>query len=97
MNYSLHTLAKNDVVDAQDYYEQHAGQQVATRFMIELERVIQLLLQNPSFGTPIARQRRIYPLKSFPYSLVYQVQGDHLYILIVRHQRQKPNYASNRH
>ena len=97
MNYSFHSLAKIDVIDAQEYYEQHAGQQVATRFMDELERVIQLLLQNPGFGTPITRQRRLYPLKSFPYSLVYQVQGDHLYILIVRHQRQKPNYASNRH
>ena len=97
MNYSLHTQARNDVADAQEYYEQHAGQQVATRFMDELERAIQILLQNPGFGTPIARQRRIYPLKVFPYSLVYQVQDDHLYILIVRHQRQKPDYASNRH
>ena len=97
MNYSLHTLAKNDVVDAQIHYEQQAGQPIAKRFMDELERVIQLLLQNPGFGTPIARERRIYPLKHFPYSLVYRVQDDHLYILIVRHQRQRPDYASKRH
>jgi plasmid stabilization system protein ParE len=97
MNYALHPLAKNDVIDAQDYYEQQAGHQVALRFTEELTRVIQLLRQNPGFGTPIAQQRRIYPLKSFPYALVYQVHDDHLYILILRHHRQKPNYASSRH
>ncbi len=97
MNFSFHNQAIDDVAQAQDYYFQFAGAQVATRFLSELDRVIQLLLVNPGFGTPIARQRRVYPLKGFPFSLVYRVEGDHLRILIIRHQRQRPGFASDRH
>ncbi len=97
MNFSFHHQAVGDVADAQDYYFQYAGAQVAARFTSELDRVIQLLLSNPGFGTPIARQRRIYPLKGFPFSLVYRVEGEQLRILIVRHQRQRPGFASSRH
>ena len=97
MNYSFHDQATGDVVAAQDYYFQHAGAQVATRFMGELDRVIRLLLANPGFGTPIARRRRSYPFKGFPFSLVYRVEGEQLRILIIRHQRQRPGFASDRH
>ena len=96
MRYSFHDQPTSDIAAEQDYYFQHAGAQVATRLIGELERVIHLLLANPGFGTPIARQRRIFPLKGFPYSLVYLVEGDELRILIVRHQRQKPGFASGR-
>lgn len=97
MNYSFHTGAEKDFIAAQDFYEQHAGLQVAIRFLDELEHVIALLLQHPGMGTPITKNRRAFPLKTFPYSVVYRTQGGHLRILIVRHQRRKPGYASNRH
>jgi plasmid stabilization system protein ParE len=97
MNYSFHAGAEQDITDAQDFYEQHAGLQVATRFLDEVQHVIQLLLQHPGFGTPTTKNRRVFPLKAFPYSVVYRAQGEHLHILIVRHQRRKPGFASNRH
>jgi plasmid stabilization system protein ParE len=97
MNYSFHAGAELDVTDAQDFYVQHAGLLVATRFLDELQHVIQLLLQHPGLGTPTTKNRRVFPLKAFPYSVVYRAQGDHLRILIVRHQSRKPGFASNRH
>ena len=97
MNYSFHDKALGDVAAAQDFYFQNAGAQVATRFNSELARVIALLLEHPGFGTPMTQQRRIYPLKSFPFSVVYRLDGEELRILIVRHQRQKPNFATDRH
>ncbi len=97
MKYSFHDQAIGDIAAAQDYYFQHAGAPVATRFITELERVLHLLSENPKFGTPIARQRRSFPLKGFPYSLVYLIEGDELRLLIVRHQRQRPGFASDRH
>jgi toxin ParE1/3/4 len=97
MNYSFHAGAEQDVADAQDFYEQRAGLQVATRFLDELQHVIQLLLQHPGLGTPTTKNRRVFPLKAFPYSVVYRAQGEQLRILIVRHQSRKPGFASNRH
>jgi len=96
MKYSFHDLAVGDVIAAQKYYQQHAGSAVAARFTNELDRVIQLLLVNPGFGTPIARHRRSYPLKDFPFSLIYRVEDEQLRILIVRHQRQRPNFGRGR-
>lgn len=97
MNYWFHAGAEQDITDAQDFYEQHAGLQVATRFLDELQHVIELLLQHPGLGTPTTKNRRVFPLKAFPYSVVYRTQGEQLRILIVRHQRRKPGFASNRH
>ena len=97
MNYSFHDRATGDVAAAQDYHVQHAGAQVATRFISELERVIHLLLANPGVGKPIAQQRRVFPLKGFPYSLVNRVEDHQLRILFVRHRRQIPGFASSRH
>lgn len=89
MNYSFHAGAEKDVTDALDFYEQQAGLQVARRFLDEL--------QHSGLGTPTTKNRRVFPLKAFPYSVVYCTQGEHLRILIVRHQRRKPGFASNRH
>lgn len=97
MNYSFHAGAEQDVTDAQDFYEQHAGLRVAIRFLDELQHVIQLLLQHPGLGTPTTNNRRVFPLKAFPYSVVYRVQGEQLRVLIVRHQSRKPGFASSRH
>lgn len=97
MKYSFHKQATDDVAAAQDYYRQQAGASVAARFLNELDRVIKLLLANPGFGTPIVGQRRSFPLKGFPYSLVYRIEGHQLRILIIRHQHQRPGFASDRH
>ncbi len=97
MKYSFHPQAATDVVNAQDYYFEFAGAHVASRFTEELDRVVQLLRSNPGFGTPMSYQRRSYPLKGFPYSLVYRVEGEQLRVLIIRHQRQKPGYGNQRH
>lgn len=82
MNDSFHAGAKQDITAAQEYYEQHAGLQVAIRFLDALQHVIGLLLQNPGLGTPTKKNRRVFPLHAFPYSVVYRTHGDHLRILM---------------
>jgi plasmid stabilization system protein ParE len=96
MSFSLHPGAEKDIADALDFYIERAGGNVATRFLDEFERVAQLLVQNPGFGTPTTRDRRSYPLKVFPYSIVYCASLDDIRILIVRHQHRKPGYAGHR-
>jgi len=96
MSFSLHPGAEKDIADALDFYIERAGVNVATRFLDEFERVAKLLVQNPGFGTPTTRDRRSYPLKVFPYSIVYRASLDDIRILIVRHQHRKPGYAGHR-
>ena len=96
MTYSLHPGAERDIADALDFYTEQAGLLVARRFLAEFERVAQLLVEHPGIGTTIAKGRRIFPLRVFPYSVVYRNLEPGVRIIIVRHQHRKPEYASAR-
>lgn len=96
MTWSLHPKAEHDIAEAMDFYREQAGPVVATRFLEEFERVAKLLVEHPGLGTPMARGRRSFPLKIFPYSIVYRNLESGIRILIVRHQHRKPGYAGGR-
>jgi toxin ParE1/3/4 len=96
VTFSLHPEAEQDVADALDYYMTHAGSVVAGRFLAEFEYVANLLVKHPDLGTPTAKGRRTFPLQVFPYSVVYRSLENNIRILVVRHQRRKPNYGGSR-
>ena len=96
MTYSLHPGAENDIANALDFYSEQAGLVVAERFLEEFQRVAKLLVEYPVIGTPTTKGRRTFPLKVFPYSVVYRNTGNNILILIVRHQHRKPGYAGSR-
>lgn len=96
MTYTLHPGAEQDVANALDFYNDQAGRVVAERFLNEFERVANLLSGHPELGTPTTSGCRTFPLKVFPYSVVYRDLGSNIRILIVPHQRRKPRYAGGR-
>lgn len=84
------------MADAIGFYKQQASPLVASRFLDEFERVAELLAANPGFGTPLDEQRRIYPLRTFPYSVIYRQTGETIRVLVVRHQHRIPTYGRGR-
>lgn len=96
MNYQFHSGAAQDLADALGFYKQEASSLVASRFLDEFERVAALLVEHPGFGTPIDDHRRIYPLRTFPYSVIYKQTGDGIRVLVVRHQHRAPGYGRSR-
>lgn len=97
MNLSFHPQAATDLADIVAFYKKEANAQVASRFLDEFERVARLLAENPGFGTPFELPRRIYPLRIFPYAVVYRPVNDGLRILVVRHHSRHPNHGQGRH
>lgn len=80
-----------------DFYAAEAGPVVAGRFFKEFERVVNLLVQYPGFGTPAKPGRRVFPLRIFPYSVVYrQLEEGSIRVLVVRHQHRRFGYGGNR-
>ncbi len=69
---------------------------VAVRFLEEFERITKLLVEHPGLGTPTTGGRRTFPLKVFPYLVVYRNLETGIRILIVRHQYRKPGYTGSR-
>lgn len=96
MTYVLHPAAEQDIADILDFYTEHAGLAVALRFLEEFERVANLLVQHPDFGTATTRGRRAFPLRIFPYSVIYRNVETCVRILVVRHQHRKPSCGGAR-
>lgn len=96
MTYSLHPDAEQDIADALDFYREQAGVLIAQRFLSEFERIAQLLIEHPDIGTPTSKGRRVFPLRVFPYSVVYRSVEAGIRVIVVRHQHRKPGYGGTR-
>lgn len=96
MAYSLDPLAEKELEDAFIYYREQGGINLAQAFVTEFERVATLLCVNSGFGTPAGGARRSYPLRRFPYSLIYRSTPSGLRILVVGHQHRRPGYWRSR-
>jgi toxin ParE1/3/4 len=58
----------------------------------EVECVIQLLLEHPELGSRLDDELRHFVLRRFPFSVVYAVAGDLVYIVAVAHGSREPEY-----
>lgn len=96
MNYALHRGAEQDLLEAARFYRREGGPKLANRFLDEFERVAQLLAEHPGFGTPTQHDHRIFPLRDFPYSVIYSERDGRLRILVVRHQHRDPTFGVSR-
>jgi toxin ParE1/3/4 len=92
----LHPLAAKDLHDAAAFYEQEVSQALAARFLAEFARVARLLAEHPGLGTPRGDSRRGFPMKGFPYTLIYRADEAGLLVLVVKHQRRRPGYGGAR-
>jgi plasmid stabilization system protein ParE len=96
VTYSLHPGAEQDIADALDFYREQAGVLIAQRFLSEFERIAQLLVEYPDIGTATSKGRRVFPLRVFPYSVVYRSVEAGIRVVVVRHQHRKPGYGGTR-
>lgn len=96
MTYVLHPDAERDLTEATNFYADKAGPALARRFLDEFERAARLVVEYPDLGVPLAHGRRLFPLRVFPYALVYRRLDTGVRILIVRHQHRKPGFGGSR-
>jgi len=96
VTYSLHPEAASELEDAFNFYREQGGLRLAQAFLTEFERVATLLVSNPDFGTPSGGSRRSFPLRRFPYSLIYRSLSADVRVLVVGHQHRKPGYWRGR-
>jgi plasmid stabilization system protein ParE len=96
VTYSLHRLAEHDLASAFQFYRDTGSDKVALRLLAEFERAAEMLDANPGLGTPTVGDRRTYPLKKFPYSMIYKSVDSGVRILVIRHQRREAEYGDER-
>lgn len=96
MKASLSREALGDAKAAADWYRDQGSPQAAGRFKEQLGSTLALLCEHPELGTPLAHSLRSFPIRQFPLSVVYRVDGDHLRVIAVAAHRRRPGYWKGR-
>lgn len=93
----FHPDARAELLDAATSYEEQADG-LGGQFIDEAQRVTDLLSETPGLGAPVAGHDalRRWPLRRFPYHLIYRADEGALVVLAVAHQRRRPRYWSGR-
>ncbi len=96
MQFDFHVEARVEFLEAVSRYESEVPG-LGARFITEVNRCIGLILEAPRIGAPFGNKLRRFPLNDgFPFSLVYTVRGDTIFIVAVAHQSRKPGYWKRR-
>jgi hypothetical protein len=62
------------------------------RLIEEVDRIVQLLIENPALGARVDADLRHFALRRFPFSVVYAVTAEALYIVAIAHSSREPAY-----
>jgi hypothetical protein len=91
----FHPMADLELNEAAAYYESsEIG--LGDAFIIEVERVVKLISQNPESAPVILKSVLCKILWRFPYSLLYSIYGNTIRILAVANQKRRPFYWRSR-
>ncbi len=82
--------------DAAIAWYQSRSPRTASRFEAEMNRVLGLIGTSPDVFPSYDDEHRFAVLRRFPYSVVYQVQPGHVYVVAVAHSSRSPGYWAGR-
>lgn len=96
MTFLFAAEAEAELREAAAYYAERASVALADAFLGEVLRCARLVAGNPGLGTPTLGGRRIFPLRRFPYSLIYRTFEGGVRIAAIAHQSRRPGYWRQR-
>lgn len=95
MTIKLHSEARKEFFEAADYYEdQVVG--LGDDFIDEVEKVLDVIEQQPMSGTKITNTERRFLVSRFPYGVIYSVEAGQIVIFAVMNLKRKPGYWKSR-
>jgi plasmid stabilization system protein ParE len=91
----LHPGAAEDYEAAFSWYFAR-GVGVAADFEREIDRCLRLIAQSPLRWPKFDAERHRIVVRKFPYSIVYEMMGQHIMVLAIAHGRRRPYYWRER-
>lgn len=96
MTPSVSPEADRELSEGAIFYTREGNAEVGLAFILEYERAVALLCAYPRLGAPWRNNRRRFPLRKFPYSIIYYVRDEELRVIALAHHRRKPGYWTGR-
>lgn len=91
MTIKFHSEARKESFKASEYYEEQVVG-LGDNFIEEIEKVLNVIEQQPSSGTKITKTERRFLVSRFPYGIIYLAEDNLITIFAVMNLRQKPGY-----
>jgi toxin ParE1/3/4 len=91
----IHSEASKELFEAAEYYEEQVVG-LGDDFIDEIEKVLEVIEQQPSSGTKITNTERRFLVSRFPFGIIYSVEDDFITIFAVMNLRRKPWYWKSR-
>jgi plasmid stabilization system protein ParE len=85
----FHPAALRELASAMNIGEERASG-LGRELLLEVRRVVEVLCDTPRIGQPLDEHRRRFPLKRFPFAIIYRINGNTLRVLAIAHRRQRP-------
>ena len=95
MNVHLLAPAQQELDEAIAWYAAQAPG-LGDAFLIEALKTLKLVTQFPQAWHPISSQTRRCRLNRFPYSVIYNVDGEDVLVIAIAHQHREPDYWLDR-
>lgn len=95
MRIEFHPDANEEFRAASAYYNNEVPG-LGEGFISEVERIAELIQAHPTIGQPVDEVFRRAVLVRFPYSVIYCIEIDRLWVIAVAHQRRRPGYWRGR-
>jgi plasmid stabilization system protein ParE len=91
----FHLEAQEEFEVALTWYQARSPR-ASARFEAELDRALDGIVANPALFPAYDDEHRFAMLRRFPFSVVYQVQADSIYVVALAHSRRSPGYWRGR-
>jgi plasmid stabilization system protein ParE len=96
MTPSVSPEADRELTEAGIFYAREGGKELGLAFIAEFARSLDFLCLNPLIGPSWRNDKRRFPIRRFPYSIIYDIRDNELRVVAIAHHRQKPDYWSDR-
>jgi hypothetical protein len=90
-----HPLARRELFEAADFYEARV-QGLGEAFLDVIEEAVARVRRYPAIGSAIEPDLRQFTVRRFPYSVIYDVGPDRIFIVAVARQERRPRYWAAR-
>ncbi len=95
MRAEFHPAASEEIVETAAYYDGEVPG-LGNGFIVEVERIVGILRDQPKIGQRIEKEFRRILLARFPYFLIYCIEPERVWVAAVAHQHRRPGYWQKR-
>jgi plasmid stabilization system protein ParE len=91
----FHPEAQLELENARRWYRER-NQIAARAFLTEVLRAVTKIAVSPETWPRTRANERRFVLRRFPYSIIYRIRENEIFITALAHQRQRPGYWHSR-